>query len=304
MSDSTASPADPPALASAASASTAPTSAAPAAALPPAGGWLAAGAQLAGGLGIGSVITALLILMAPVFNYTLPVAGFDLGSVLPELVVLGSVGLALIAQLRPFAWLIAAGGLFGLAGLYAQGDRLDASSLLVLMVLVMSLQFGGLLLAIASANSRWAIALGLGLGVTVGHDAVLLWVRANADAVAFAGVAVILVAVGVLLLLTGRRPAPPARSRIPWWLVVAVGGAGVLAVALTRIWQAVLLDRTQSFIGGIAESDAAFWGTTDRLIRFAIAAAVTAVLVVVAQRRLPAGAARVVVVASGLAVAI
>jgi hypothetical protein len=270
-------------------------------------------AHLLGGLGIGSVLTVLLILMSPALNYTLPVAGFDLGSVVPELVVLGSLGLALMAPLRPFAWLLAAVGLFGLAALYAQGDRLDATSLLVLAVLVMSLQFGGLLLAAgrASGRARWSMALGFAVGVTAGHDGVLLLVRAfwagsvgNADAFALACVGIMLTVAGVLALVAGRGGPRSPQPPVPWWLLVAVAVAGVLAVALTRVWEAILSDRIESFVGGISESDAEFWVSFDRLARFAIAAAVAGLLVGMALRRLPRGTARWVLVAFGLAVAV
>jgi hypothetical protein len=272
-----------------------------------------AGGHLLGGLGIGSVLTVLLILMSPALNYTLPVAGFDLGSVVPELVVVGSVAVALIARLRPFAWLLAAAGLFGLAALYAQGDQLDATSLLVLAVLVMSLQFGGLLLAIgrASGPARWWLTLGFGVGVTAGHDAVLLLVRAlwsaslrNADAVALACIAALLVVAGVLALLAERGRSGITAPRVPRWLLIAVVAAAALAVVLTRVWQAVLANRIESFVGGISESDAAFWTTIDRLTRFGIAGVVAGILVAMALRRLPRGTARWIVVAFGLAVAL
>ncbi len=269
--------------------------------------------HLIGGLGIGSVLTLLLVLMSPALNYSLPVAGFDLGSVVPELVVLGPVALALVVRLRPFAWLLAALGLLGLAGLYAQGDRLDATSLLVLAVLVMSLQFGGLLLAAghASNRARWSMALGFAVGVTAGHDGVLLLVRAcwaaalgNADALALACVGVVVGVAGVLALVGGRGRTRSPQPPVPWWLLIAVTTACILAVVLTRVWEAILADRIAAFIGGISESDAEFWVSADRLVRFAIAGAVAGLLVAMALRRLPRGTARWTVVAFGLAVTV
>lgn len=279
---------------------------------PPGQGRGEAIAHLVGGLGIGAVSGFLILWTSPGLRLGVPVDGFDIVNVAPGLVALAALGLALVAPLRPYAWLLAAAGLAGFAGLYAQGDRLDGRTLMIALIVVIALQFGGLLLAFggASARARSAIAIGLGAGLVAGldvlaalADAVGSWAGASTDAVVFGGLAVLVAGAGVILLRLDRRvrpvapapssaPAAPVWSRRSIWTLVAVAIASGLATGLTEVWDAVFEQMTMSYLGGISEADAQALATADHLARVALAVLVVAVLSVAALLWGAPGAAR------------
>jgi hypothetical protein len=247
-------------------------------------------AHLVGGLGIGAATGLLVLWTSPGFLLGLPVDRFDIINVAPELVALAAMGLALAARLRPYAWLIAAVGMLGLAGLYAQGDRLDGRSLVIALIVVIALQLGGLLLAFARASgrARWAVAVGLGAGLAAGRDSLAWLVEAlmastgRGDEVAFAGLGLVVAAAGVVLLVVDRRPAPSAVVAV--WPLVAVALASVLAVGLGEAWAVTFRGMVTNHLGAITAEDAQALQTWDHLVRVGLAVLVAAVLATAAHR--------------------
>lgn len=269
-------------------------------------GWAEVLAHLAGGLGIGAASGFLVLWTAPGFLLG-PVDGFDIINVSSELVALAAVGLALVAGLRPYAWLVAALGMLGFAGLYAQGNRLDGRTLVIALIVVIALQFAGLLLAFAQASgrARWAVAVGLGAGIAAGRD-VLGWLVGAlmsgvgyGDEVVFAGLGLLVAAAGVVLLRT-RDPQPP-RAAFTAWPLVAVAVASVLALGLTEVWDAVFRGMTADHLGAISAEDARALEVWDHLARVGLAVLVAAVLAGAAHRWGDPGTARWVATGLGAA---
>lgn len=276
-----------------------PSATQPAPAVP---GWAEVLAHLVGGLGIGAVSGFLILWTSPGVRLGVAVDGFDVIDLAPALVALAAVGLGLAARLRPYAWLIAAAGLLGFAGLFAQGNRLDGRSLVIALVVVIALQFGGMLLAFAQASgrSRWAVAVGLGAGIAAGRDA-LAWVVGavrqgplagtdHGDDLVFAALGLAVAGAGAVLLRLGRR-TPVVPAPVPWWPLVAVAVASVLAVGLTEVWDIVFHDMTMSSLGVISERDLAAIETRDHLARVGLAVLVGSVLALAANRWASPGAA-------------
>jgi hypothetical protein len=276
-------------------------------------GWPEVLAHLVGGLGIGAVSGFLILWTSPRpdFLVGVPVDEFDIINVAPELVALAAIGLALVARLRPYAWLIAAAGLLGFAGLYAQGDRLDGRSLVIGLIVVIALQFGGMLLAFASASgrARWAVAVGLGAGIVAGRDALAWLVDAvrqgplagtNGDDVVFAALGLVVAVAGAVLLRLARR-SPAVAAPVAWWPLAVVGIASVLAVGLTEVWDYVFRRMTTSYLGIMSESDLAYIETWNYVVRVGIAVLVAAVLALVARRWGARGTARWVATGLGAA---
>jgi hypothetical protein len=279
-------------------------------------GWPEVLAHLVGGVGIGAVSGFLILWTSPrpEFLVGVPVDGFDIINVAPELVALAAMGLALVARLRPYAWLIAALGLLGFAGLYAQGNRLDGRSLVVGLIVVIALQFGGMLLAFASASgrARWAVAVGLGAGIVAGRDA-LAWLvdvvrqgplggTAHGDDVVFAALGLVVAVAGGVLLGLGRRTTiERAPALVAWWPLVAVAVASLLAVGLTEVWDYVFRNMTMSYLGVISERDLGAIETWDYVVRVGLAVLVAAVLALAANRWGARGTARWVATGLGSA---
>jgi hypothetical protein len=264
-------------------------------------------AHLVGGLGIGAATGLLVLWTSPGFLLGTPLDQFDIINVAPEAVALAAMGIALAARLRPYAWLIAAVGMFGLAGLYAQGDWLDGRSLVVGLIVVIALQFGGLLLAFARASgrARWAVAVGLGAGLTAGRD-VLAWLveallagTGRGDDIAFAGLGLVVAAAGAVLLVVDRRPAPSAA--VAFWPLAAVAVASVLAVGLGEAWGVAYREMVMSHLGAISEADAQALQLRDHLVRVGLAVLIAAVLAGAAQRWGVPGTARWVATGLGAA---
>ncbi|MBX6752542.1 MAG: hypothetical protein IRY85_23255, partial [Micromonosporaceae bacterium] len=284
-------------------------------------GWTEVLAHFVGGLGIGAASGVLVLWTSPGFLLGIPVDQFDIINVASELVALAALGLALAARLRPYAWLIAAVGMLGLAGLYAQGDWLDGRSLVVGLIVVIALQFGGLLLAFAQASgrARWAVAVGLGAGLAAGRDALAWLVDAlmsaigRGDDVAFAGLGLVVAAAGVVLLVLDRRSAPstagPVSSaispavvrRVAVWSVAAVAVASVLAVGVSEVWTDAFRGMIMHHLGGISADDAQALQTWDHLVRVGLAVLVAAVLAAAAHRWGAPGTARWVATGLGAA---
>jgi len=261
-------------------------------------GWAEVLAHLVGGLGIGAATGLLVLWTSPGFLLGLPVDQFDIINVAPELVALAAVGLALAARLRPYAWLIAAVGMLGLAGLYAQGDRLDGRSLVIALIVVIALQLGGLLLAFARASgrARWAVAVGLGAGLAAGRDTLAWLVEAlmsstgRGDEVAFAGLGLVVATAGVVLLVVDRRPAPSAVVAV--WPLVAVALASGLAVGLGEAWTVTFRGMVTDHLGAITAEESQALQTWDHLVRVGLAVLVAAVLATAAHRWGAPGTAR------------
>mgnify|MGYP006976752495 CR=1 FL=1 len=294
-------------------------------------GWPEVFAHLVGGVGIGAATGVLVLWTAPGFLLGLPVDQFDIINVAPELVALAALGLALAARLRPYAWLIAAAGMLGLAGLYAQGDRLDGRSLVVGLIVVIALQFGGLLLAFAQASgrARWAVAVGLGAGLAAGRDALawlvdaLMSATGRGDDVVFAGLGLVVAAAGVVLLGLSRRSAsgaepaalaavapgavspgavsPEAGRRGAVWALAAVAVASVVAVGGSEAWTRAYRGMIMNHLGGISAEDAQALQTWDHLVRVGLAVLVAAVLTAAAHRWGAPGTARWVATGLGAA---
>lgn len=273
-------------------------------------GWPDVLAHLAGALGIGAMSGFLVLWTTPGVRLGIPVGGLDIIDLAPPLVALGVLGLASVARLRPYAWLIAAAGLLGFAGLYAQGGRLDGYSLVIALMAVTTLQFGGLLLALAQASerARMAVTVGLGAGIVAGRD-VLAWlvgavrpIRGSGlgDDVVYAGMGVLVAAAGVALLLRPRAIPSPARP-IGWWPLAGVAGASVLTVGLTQAWNGAFADLTSRYVGGISAADGRILQTWDELARVGLAVLVAALLVLVAYRWNGPGTARWVATGIGAA---
>jgi hypothetical protein len=283
-------------------------------------------AHLVAALVIGSVAPFLVSWTSPAYAFGVTAGGFELVDIAPQLVAVLCLGIGLLARVRGFVWLRSAGwlvaalGLFGLAGLYAQGNLLDGQWLTIGLVVVISLQVVGLLFAFAraAAGARWAVAVGLAAGITGGREVVALLVRAvrqgpmsgslHGDDVVLAGLAVLVVAAGLVLLVLGRGRESYAPGAEAWpaawwtsvrWPALAVAVASVLAVVLTRVWNARLESIAQSYIGGISEEDSLWVQTQDQLVRVGIAVLVAAVLAVAAQRSGGWVVARWVLVAFG-----
>jgi hypothetical protein len=277
--------------------------------------WVDVIAHLVAAVSIGSVAPFLVLFAAPAYEFGVAPDGFELADLAAELVALACISLALIAQLRPFAWLVAAVGLLGFAGLYFQGDALDGQTLTILLVVVISLQFAGALLAFAHAagRSRWAVAVGFAAGIAGGRDAVSLLVRSvretffdngqHGDDAVFAALGVLVAIAGLVLLVRGgvRTAAPSVSWPAVHWSLGAVAVAGVVAVVLTRVWDSRLDAITRSYIGGMSDDDALRLQTWDQLARVGIAALTAAILVVAAQRWGGPGVARWVLVSFGTA---
>jgi hypothetical protein len=293
----------------------------------PSGG-LEVAAHLIAALLIGSVAPFLVVWTAPGYAFGVVPGGFELVEIAPQLVAALSLGLALLVRalgfgwLRDVGWIVAAVGLAGLAGLYAQGTSLDGLTLTILLVVVISLQVVGLLVAFARAGglARWAVAVGLAAGIAGGREALALVVTAvrqgplkgslHGDDLVLGGVAVLVAVAGVVLLVIARGerayPAPAESWPSAWWSVVlwplvAVVVSSVIAVMLTRVWNA-RLDRIvrDYFIGGISESDAVHVQTTDQLARVGTAVVIAAILVIAAQLRGGPGVVRWVLAAFGV----
>lgn len=292
-------------------------------------GGLEVTAHLLAALLIGSVAPVLVRLTSPAYDFGVVPGGFELVEIAPQLVAVVSLGLALLVRalragwLRDIGWIVAAAGLGGLAGLYAQGTTLDGLTLTILLVVVISLQIVGLLLAFARAGgpARWAVATGLAAGVAGGREALALVVSAvrsgplqgslHGDDIVL-GAAALLVAVAgfvVLVLSRGERAYPEPAESFPsaWWShvrwpLVAVVVSSVIAVVLTRVWNARIDDIAQSFIGGISESDARSVQSTDQVYRVLTALVITALLVAAAQLWGGANVVRWVLVAFGTGV--
>jgi hypothetical protein len=250
----------------------------------------------------GSVSTYVVARTSPEFAFGLPF-GLDVVFFAPELVALLALGLAFVPRLGAFGWLVSAIGLLGNALLYAQGDRLNGEALLVFVAIVAAAQFAGLLHAFdqASGLARRALAGGFAAGVAGGAN--LLGMLAGAvhdDAVVLTALGV-LVALAGAALLTIRRPEPVVQRPVPWWAVIAVTAAGMLAIAATRGWGSALNAITNAHIGGISEQQARQVQTWDQLARVGAAALVAAVLAVAAHWWGQAGAARWVAVGFSVA---
>jgi hypothetical protein len=272
-------------------------------------------AHLLGSFAVGSVVLAAAFLVGQGLSASFVTsAGFDILSLTPELMVLVALGVALVRPFRRFAWLVAAAGLFGLAGLFLQDDSLQRDQLLTLLAMCAGLQFAGLLLAFADAGrpGRWAIAVGFGAGAIAGKYTLGLAVWAVRDGL-FSGslhgddamvalLGAVAAAAGLIVLwrpqpdpeAADAKPAPVRGSVI--WLVAAA----VAAVVLSRLWQLVLDDIAQSSTGGMSQDQAEAVESTDVLIRVLIGATVGVILLVGAYRRGGASLARWVVVASGV----
>ncbi len=273
-------------------------------------------AHLLGSFAVGSVALAAAFLVGQglLVPYVMS-AGFDIQSLTPELMLLVAVGVALVAPIRRFAWFVAAAGLFGVAGLFLQGDALQRDHLLTLLAVCAGLQFAGLLLAFADAGGpgRWAIAVGFGAGAIAGKYTLALAVWAARDGL-FSGtlhgddavVALLgaVAAVAGLIVLRSPQPRPeaaeakaaPVRGAVIWLVAAAVA-----AVVLSRLWQLVLDDIAQSSTGGMSQHQAEVVESTDVLVRVLIGATVGAILLVAAYRRGGSNLARWVVVAFGVA---
>jgi hypothetical protein len=296
---------------------------------PPGGarrGFGSAAAHLVAGFVIGSVAPFLVLWTAPAFG-SAPYE-FEIVDVMPQLVALVALGIALLTRARGFGWLrssgwfVAAAGLLGVAGLYAQGSGLDDLTLTLALTGVIALSIVGLLLAVARADnpSRWAVAFGLAAGIAGGREAVALAVialregpyagTAHGDDVVFAGLGLVVAAAGLVLLRTERAAAPERDEARRWpaewwtfvrWPVVALVVASALAVGLTMAWNARLESTARSYIGGVSEQDALALQTQDQIARVGIAVLVAVLLVAAAQRSGGSAVARWVIVAFGAA---
>jgi hypothetical protein len=250
----------------------------------------------------GSVSTYVVARTSPEFAFGLPF-GLDVVYFTPELVALLALGFAFVARLGAFGWLVSAIGLLGNALLYAQGDRLDGEALLVFVAIVAAAQVAGLLHAFdrASGMARRALAVGFAAGVAGGTNLLGILAGAVHDDAAVLTVLGVLVAAAGAALLVIRRSEPVAQRPVPWWAVIAVTAAGMLAIAATRGWGSALNAISNSHIGGISEQQARQVQTWDQLARVGAAMLVAAVLAVAALWWGQAGAARWVAVGFSVA---